>query len=303
MSELSFMIESQKDNVINLMMNKKKGKVVKILFNLARQVNENNKLEYYNFLGELLQYNCDFFYDHAYKHLSPKLKKPFMDEQLIELEKYLIENYCLVSKEEVLASSNAVVKLKDDKLTGRVYLTNMRMIGLGRMEETSSRGHRHTGLITAAIGYGRDRIRKKIRAALKQRMGGDEILFFGHQIPINETTRIKNRGGDIVYVANLEFEKKSSVVVRSFKVRIIPKPLRKEPGKDFRTRRVDFLSSIEVALRSLQQAVPGTVSIPVIEPSQITPELRQGSYCPDCGKEVEIGSTICENCGGSVPQE
>ena len=134
-------------------------------------------------------------------------------------------------------------------------------------------------------------------------MGGDEILFFGHQIPINETTKIKNRGGDIVYVANLEFEKKGNIVIRSFKVRIIPKPLRKEPGRNFKARRVDFLNSIEIALRNLQHAAPGTVSIPMSEPSQTTPKLRQGSYCPDCGKEVEIGSTICENCGSSVPQE
>ncbi|TFG25678.1 MAG: zinc ribbon domain-containing protein [Promethearchaeota archaeon] len=298
------MINNEKDNIKSLMMQKKKGKVVKLLFKLAANVNENNKMEFYDFFGELLHYNCDYFTDYAYYPVIPKLKKYFMDNQLLEMEKYLITKYALSSKENILAASNAVALIHEDKVVGRVYLTNMRMIAVGPLIEKKKSAMSMThGIIFAAIASGRDARRKRIREALRQNIDEEDILYFGHQIPINETTRIKNTGGKIVYVANLEIEKKGKTRIRSFKIQVVPKPMKKEPGKVFKSRRLQFLNTVEETLHYLEKGFPAQTGAPVSSSSTITPDANKGSFCPFCGKEVNKDLKVCENCGSSIVKD
>lgn len=282
-------------------MQKKKGKIRKILLSLVMRVNEDNKVEFFNFLGELLRYNADFFVDYGYYPLLPKMKKFFTDEQFMEMEQYIINNFCLGTQEKILTSFNAVAVIHEDKFVGRMYLTNMRIIGLGTISEKKSSAMAPThGIIRAAISASKDSKRKHIRRALRQRMGGEDILFFGHQVPINEAYKIKKSSGAIVYLVNLTEEKKNRIKVRKLKLKIAPKPMRKEPGKEFKVRRVEILNLIEQALYDLQK--PTTVAP---ESPTITTQTSDSSqnYCPYCGKQIEIGAKFCQNCGSTLMED
>lgn len=308
MSELSSIINQEKENVKLLMMQMKTGKVRKILLNIASNVNENNKLEFYNFLGELLKYNCDYFEKGAYRPILNKIKKYLTDEQLIEMDKYLLSNYCLGSKEKLLAASNGVVVLHEDKIVGRMFLTNMRLICIGELIQKQANPYagRH-GLIGAVVSGAKDARRANIRRALMQRMSGEDVLFFGHQVPIDEAFNIKNSGGGIVYLVNLKEEKRKSVKLRKLKVKVVPKAMKKEPGKDFKVRRVEFLNTFEDTLNNLEQRLPSQTVVesspPVAEESMSsldTLELDQFPSCPYCGKELKEESQFCSYCGNSL---
>lgn len=308
MSELTSIINQEKDNVKSLMMQLKTGKVRKILLNIASNVNENNKSEFYNFLGELLKYNCDYFEKGAYRPILKKIKKYLTDEQLIEMDEYLLSNYCLGSKEKLLAASNGVVVLHQDKIVGRMFLTNMRLICIGELIQKQANPYagRH-GLIRGVVSAAKDARRKNIRAALMQSMSGEDILFFGHQVPINEAFNIKNTGGNMVYLVNLKEEKKKSVKLRKLKVKIVPKPMKKEPGNDFKVRRVEFLNIVEDILNSLEKGLPSqpvVQSSPTMAQESISPSVTlegdQNAVCPYCGKETKKESQFCANCGSSL---
>ncbi len=281
-------------------MQKKRGKIRKILLNLVMKVNENNKIEFYNFLGELLRYNSDYFTDYGYNPLLPKIKKYFTDRQLMEMEQYVLTNFCLGGEEKILMAFNVVAVIHEDKLIGRMYLTNMRIIGLGRLvEKTSGYGPGHTsgGLIGAVIRASKDSKRSHIRKALRQRMGSDEILFFGYQVPINDAFKIKKTSGAILYLVNLEEEKRNKIKIRRLKVKIVPKPMKREPSNEFKVRRVEVLNAIEQSLYNLQNSatVAPRISTPQSGDSQI--------FCPYCGKETEKKTKFCTNCGNSLIME
>jgi hypothetical protein len=91
---------------------------------------------FYDFLGELLLKKTlsSWKFLKNYLKFVKKVKIPL--DRLLELEGYLIEKYCIFKNEEILRSFHGNVKHHKVVFTGRVFLTNYRIIVIGRAEES-----------------------------------------------------------------------------------------------------------------------------------------------------------------------
>ncbi|MFW9941487.1 MAG: hypothetical protein ACFFFT_10645 [Candidatus Thorarchaeota archaeon] len=95
--------------------------------------------KFYDFIGEIFKLNPEFFMKSIYREmLSGKL---FRKVNLMEMEKYIIEKFCLYEGEQILYESNGKIEennfLKNRRpvkisVDGRIYVTNYRVIAHGK---------------------------------------------------------------------------------------------------------------------------------------------------------------------------
>jgi len=129
--------------------------ILKSLFDLRtnKKIQQPSDSEFFDIVGETFQLNPDFFMKEIYKVFMVKLGKIIGFEKRREMEKYIIEKFCLAEGEQILYECKGNVKqveLIEQKESGKykmdrfpltisvssgdVFLTNYRLIAHGLLK-------------------------------------------------------------------------------------------------------------------------------------------------------------------------
>ncbi|MFW9819976.1 MAG: hypothetical protein ACFFE5_10230 [Candidatus Thorarchaeota archaeon] len=173
-------------------------RILKLIFDIEKE--KLNKPEYFEIVGKIFKMNPDFFMKEIYETFMVKLGKMISVEKRHEMERYIIEKYCLVEDEQILYESTANVKqtelieqkesgkYKMDTLpltitvsSGDVFLTNYRVIAQGLLKVKG--GERTRGFLFWAtdlwVFTGKSKRTERIDTLI------ESSSVFGYQFPIN----------------------------------------------------------------------------------------------------------------------
>lgn len=186
----------------------------------AKAVQFDQKI-FYDFLGEVLIEKPGLLdRKKLYKYLTFVKKAKIPVVRLIELESYLIEKYSLFDGEELLFSFNGDLRYRRYRYKGRLFITNYRIIVLGKVEEM---GH----ALELLVGSFNSKMlptdyEEKI---LKRRLpteDSEEKAFIGWQFPIkNPRLEGRKREKELFFTSTVwvRGKKKEKERVLKFKIR------------------------------------------------------------------------------------
>lgn len=96
--------------------------------------------EFFNIVGETFNLNPEFFMKELYKSFRKKIGKLIGAEKLKEMEKYILEKYCLHEGEQIFLEFNGNF-VQNKKMTqpifldsASIFITNDRIIGQGKLK-------------------------------------------------------------------------------------------------------------------------------------------------------------------------
>ena len=116
---------------------------------------ENLDIEYYTFVANIFQLDPGFFIESLYILFRKKLGKLYGDQKIKEMEKYILEKFCLHEGEEILYERDGSIQelfpksYKIEVLDGTIYVTARRIIAQGRLRTARMS---YSGPFTVALG-------------------------------------------------------------------------------------------------------------------------------------------------------
>lgn len=178
------------------------GNAKKILRKVYEKTDETDPKIVYDFLGQILiekpvlqeRKNLSKFlrgYDDFIQ-----VKKDFGEtpKQLLELEKYFLEKYCIFEGEMILCYFSGIVHIKT-MFSSRVFITNYRIIVLSHVFKTSTTYMPWAGIVFNVLNLITDKaIHAKSNSIIKSAEQSSAKPFLGYQFPIlNPTTIILSK--------------------------------------------------------------------------------------------------------------
>ncbi|MFX1343083.1 MAG: hypothetical protein ACFFAL_10390, partial [Promethearchaeota archaeon] len=227
----------------------------------------NNLNNFCDTYGNYILEDSKFAWTDCYLHFRSSVTNILAPEELTKMDKRLFENYALAREEDLTLSLGGNIALSgpmtEASITGLVYLTNSRFIGVG---ETSSSyvsrgdgggsltgfGLLFGGLVGGAIGLAVDATSSKRGVTVGKgkkleskrditRVVGKPILTpMGYQFPFTNTAQIKKGKKEFRYTAKIRYKQ----FPETFTVTITPLQWPYEEKKEFKTRRAENLNRI-----------------------------------------------------------
>jgi len=183
--------------------------------------------EFYNIVGETFKFNPEYYMKKLYGDVRKRILKLYGEEKLNEMEKYIIEKYCLYDGEQLLdvfyGNVRQIPKKKSQEVNilGRFYITNNRIISQGELFGMPYTGLYlpflgQTGIVSAKKRERKERpIKNKIASSIQQ-----EIPCYGYNISYKNLFNLKKK-------KNLEYQLKKENKTIVIKIRL-PKENRAE---------------------------------------------------------------------------
>ena len=211
-------------NLIDMRKKRKFGKLLEKY--LQSRKNHLNSIQFFESIAQLFFYNPDYFISELYEKYY-KISSRYSN--LANMEEYIISKYSLYPSEKIGLKFSGKLTQDDIILKGRFYVTQHRIIGHGKFEESFG----STMLMTSAVGNDlftgmmfnkaiQSSIRKKIQRAIE----GDfpSRNCFGFQYPIINPFRVEKTKKEIKYSINIEYEKRGKVKNKRLKIKLRPTP-------------------------------------------------------------------------------
>lgn len=227
-----------------------KGKYIKptkLLYKTLRSIQETEIPRFGDLLVELARKYPDLFIEKIYVTLQFQTRKNFPQNILFTLDKYIIENYCLLQGESIKDSFYGILIDKYYYIRGRIFLTNLRLIISG-YAEPRSKSVASTGLISTLWKVRKEFIRTAIGRAIRKSLNTEiedfELTPYALYYPIHNAYKIKKGKSAVSYKVDIEYERKGKSKVETLNVNVSPdKSLKKDPA-----RKEEILSNIETLL-------------------------------------------------------
>ena len=145
-------IDKDWGNLKQFVEQKNKGEVINILtryMTRLTQIDETSRKEIYDLIGKVLSEDPQFFKQKLFKAFYKKTQNFLAPHLRIERENYLINKYWLFKDEKlILSSKGSVIFNKNyNEIRGRFYITNLRIIALGKQFEGNKRTTAGYGII------------------------------------------------------------------------------------------------------------------------------------------------------------
>ncbi|MFX0012598.1 MAG: hypothetical protein ACFE9R_19955, partial [Candidatus Hermodarchaeota archaeon] len=215
-------------------------------------------------LGEMTLRDPEYFMENVYPYrsisfaelslgLSP-LNEFFVSnqEELIKMEEYILKNYCFLGGEEIKTVIHGNLQDKKTITSGRIYLTNYRIIVSGKQATLSAQSGMRQGIVETLIRSGITRHRKAVHKAISQAIRKDltewNIGEWGYYFPIYKAKKIKRVKKMVSYILDVETDEKRI----SIKVAIIPLKKPEQSKQEFQDQRVEALNQVEDLLMHYQ---------------------------------------------------
>lgn len=204
--------------------------------------------EIYDMIGELLIKDSEYFMENVYPLLLKSLKR-IDSSQMTEMDIYILRNFCFLEEEEIVATFFGSILESKVTSTGRIYLTNYRLILSGTQEVRSAQskmvGPGRPGLIGMAFRAGITRHRKAVRRAITKALRKDieslNLVEWGYYFPIHEAYDIQIVKNGISYSVTIETEKKPMKMSMS----IVPLRIKSKSTEEFLLEKDQLQSQIQ----------------------------------------------------------
>jgi len=238
-----------------LMDNKKHKKLAKNIANLIKK-SEIPLNEIYDIIGDLLKKDFEYFMEAVYPMLLAQLRMIPMS-QMNEMDEHILKKFCFLEGEDIIATFFGSISEKKVNSTGRIYLTNYRLIlsGVQVVRSAQSKmgyGPGRPGLIGMAFRSGITRHRKAVRRAITKALRADigslNLVEWGYYFPIHEAYNIKKTKKGISYSITVETEKKPLVM----SITITPIRLKIQRKEEFLQLKEHLQSQINELLLKFQ---------------------------------------------------
>ncbi len=201
-------------------------------------------------LAELMRMDNVYFMEKVYPILVNQMKYSRILQSL-DVDIYMLENFCMIQGEKFLAKGNARILESKTTTTGKIFVTNYRIILCGEQVVRSAQKKtpvRRSGIIASLvrskITHNRQALRKSITKALSSEISNFDIIEWGYYFPISYAQNINRTPKRISYFVNIETEKK----VQKMKMKITPFKRKKQEKADFNEQRTKLLDQIEQLL-------------------------------------------------------
>jgi len=217
-------------------------------------------------LGELTVKDSEYFMEQLYPFRSRDVRdinlgsitlslfKNSPYQVLIEMEEYILKNYCFLEGEDIKTVFYGTVGDKKTVTLGRIYVTNYRLIvsGSQTVQSAQSKTTLRPSIASVLVRSGITRYRKAIRKAITEAFRKDltewNIGEWGHYFPIYNAKNVKRGKSSISYAIDVETEKKRI----NLKIKIFPRILKGQSKKEFQEQKMESLNQIEDLLRHYQ---------------------------------------------------
>ena len=167
--------------------------------------------EFYDIVGETFKLNPEFFMKYIYGN-----QKLYKDVNEQEMEKYIIEKFCLYEGEQILHECNGEIKELNPSLKfavgtpvkvlvhGRIYVTNYRIIVNGKLSARGGRLYGGGGLLLglldlASAGVTGGSKRDKSKTGIIEGSTSQEIPCYGYQFKTNNHVELKKKSNGLLY--------------------------------------------------------------------------------------------------------
>lgn len=238
-----------KNKIFELMDQGKYRKSAKILEDAFHRIDHTNLSEFGDLIVELVRKDPESFTEKIYVWFEFLFRKS-PQEKLYELDKYIIENYGLIKGENVLDSFYGSLADNYRQISGRVFLTNLRIIASGHtIPKSKTSGSKsligtasliRKGLIHVAIG-------KAIRKTLNKDIDELELLPYAYYYPIYNAYKVKRGKSGVTYHLNIDYERKGKTKTEKLDIIVSIAKKIKDPS-----RKTEILNKFENLLTQNQ---------------------------------------------------
>jgi len=234
---------------------KNKSEIINILRNYITrltQIDEASRKKIYDLIGKVLSEDPQFFKLKLFKPFYKNKQNLLAPHLRIEMENYLMNNYWFFKGETLIISSKGSVLFNKNyhEIRGRFYITNQRIIALGKQLEGNKR---------TAAGYGIIEFPYMGGIRFWRSWGSVDIIY-----PYNIKTKKfsisrssikleqikKEKEVRIDYILKHEYEHKGKTKSITDKLRFIPLKEEGESEVNFQNRRELVFSNIKEFLNS-----------------------------------------------------
>ncbi len=235
----------------------KKKEFARAMFDILTE-KQHNLPDFYDFFGKLIKEDINFTMSKSYFFFRRYAQNILLLEQLMEMDKILMENYALSRHEPIeyyfSGQINRYTPTIGIGVRGVIYFTKLRVIALGPSTKDSET---FTGLIAGAIsppvsGALDNTFRNRIQETLGADFSEAEYIKFDHIYPINKPYNIRKRKNIIKYKTDIEYKTKGKVKKKKLFIGLIPLKEKNEDKNAFDRRKEENLNKIESFLLSYQ---------------------------------------------------
>lgn len=225
-------LDKVKEEVLGLMSKGEYIAPVKILIPTLKSIEKTDIPRFGDLLVDLALTYPDLFIEKIYIALQFKARKSISQEIMYELDKYIVQNYCLMEGEILVDLFLGSLRETYNHINnGRIFLTNFRIIACGYpliTGTTSSFGPKSFTAIGRDFAHAKkgEALRKSMNKSIKEL----DVITYGNYYPIRNARKIKKGKSHVSYKVNMN-------------VKITPSKLIKD-----RTRKEEILSNIEKLL-------------------------------------------------------
>jgi len=225
-------LDKLQEEVLGLMSKGKYIAPVKLLIPTLKSIEKTDIPRFGDFLVDLARMYPDLFIEKIYIAFHFKARKLVSQEILYELDKYIIDNYCLLEGEiPVDLFLGSLRETYNHINNGRIFLTNFRIIACGYpliTGTTSSIGPKSFAQI--GMDFAHAKKGETLRKSMNKSINKLDVITYGYYYPIHNARKIKKGKSHISYKVNM-------------KVYITPSKSIKD-----RARKEEILSNIETLL-------------------------------------------------------
>ena len=221
------------------------------LFMRDSLVSDEEKLD---MLGELTIKDSEYFMETVYPSFPSLYGKTTIPE-LIETDEYMLKKYCFPEGEDIKTTFVGNVMDKKTTTSGRIYLTNYRIIVCGFQMTRSAQkkvqvgGPSLTGmLVRSGITRHRKAIRKAITKAFHKDLTGMNLGEWGYYFPIHNAFNSIRSKKKVSYAIKVETEKKTMTL----RIHVTPTRVKKQPKDEFQEQKEYALNQVEDLLKQYQ---------------------------------------------------
>ncbi|MGQ4876601.1 MAG: zinc ribbon domain-containing protein [Promethearchaeia archaeon] len=294
MSELELSPE-----VMSYLKSGKTKKLGKLFINNIRKTDPSNRTAIYDDLGKIaVKYPkaLDDFFELFIRNIEGRLSI----KELFEMDKYILEKFCLYSGENIISSFCTEVTMGKMVYEGRGYLTPFRFILIGKktkVKGTASKGMMLGGLAAGAYVVMRSRIADKIKEKIKKQFGDQSRGIYGMMFPVDYTYDMSIKKTKIGYKFDIDIEEKGKIKNKTIELIIDIKRCKNQSKKEF----LEALENIKDEFYEIlfKKETKATFKVPekVPENSPIEAEIKNLNKCPKCGWILSSIATKCPKCG------
>ena len=244
-------INGLKNTIMTLFDNRQAVKMGRALGTMWKdpQIPFEQKLD---FLGELTIKDSEYFMEKVYPGVHVLTRRAPISE-INKMDEYMFKNYCSLAGEEIITMFHGNVADKKTVTSGRIYLTNFRILVCGNQITRSAqkqvgRSSLVGALVRSGVTHHRKAIRKAITKAFRKDLAEWNLGEWGYYFPIYNARNVKRGKKSVSYAIDVETEKKPITLG----ITVTPQRLKKQPKPEFQEQKEGLLNQVEDLLKKYQ---------------------------------------------------